>query len=390
MAAVLSGLDVLVSRLPSLLRGRTVGLLCHQASVTRGLTHAARAIGALRGVKLGRLFAPEHGLTGAAQDHARIGAERDVLTGLPVVSLYGKRLAPDPRALEGLDALVVDLQDVGARYYTFVWTMALAMRGAARAGLPVIVPDRPNPLGGERLEGNMPDPTFASFVGLYPLPTRHGMTIGELAGYLNDTHGFGCDLTVVPMLGWKRAMRWEDTGLPWVAPSPNMPTPDTVRVYPGGCLVEGTNLSEGRGTTRPFEWIGAPFLDGARLERALTRRRLPGARFRAIGFEPAFHKWKGERCGGVQVHVTDPDRFKPVATYVALLAEARKQAPQRFRWRKPPYEFERRKLPIDLLGGGPSLRSAIERGAPLRRLEASWRRDLARFTRARRPFLLYK
>jgi uncharacterized protein YbbC (DUF1343 family) len=381
---------VLVSRLPFLLRGRTVGLLCHQASVTRGLRHAARAIGSVRGVKLGRLFAPEHGLTGAAQDHASIGAERDPLTGLPVVSLYGKRLAPDPRALEGLDALVVDLQDVGARYYTFIWTMALAVRAAAGAGLPVIVLDRPNPLGGETLEGNMPDPTFASFVGLYPLATRHGMTIGELAGYLNDTHGFGCDLTVVPMLGWKRVMRWEDTGLPWVAPSPNMPTPDTARVYPGGCLVEGTNLSEGRGTTRPFEWIGAPFLDGARLERALTRRRLPGARFRAIGFEPAFHKWKGQRCGGVQVHVTDPARFKPVATYIALLAEARRQAPRRFRWRKPPYEFERRKLPIDLLGGGPAIRRTIEGGATLARIEASWRRDLTRFARARRPFLLYR
>ena len=285
---------------------------------------------------------------------------------------------------------MVDLQDVGARYYTFVWTMALAMRAAAPSGLPVIVLDRPNPLGGERLEGNLPDPRFASFVGLYPLPTRHGMTIGELASYLNDTHGLGCDLTVVPMLGWRRAMRWEDTGLPWVAPSPNMPTPDTARVYPGGCLVEGTNLSEGRGTTRPFEWVGAPFLDGERLERALTRRRLPGARFRAIGFEPAFHKWKGERCGGVQVHVTDPDRFRPVATYLAIIAEARRQSPRRFRWRKPPYEFERRKLPIDLLGGGPSMRVAIERGAPLARLEASWSRDLARFIRARRPFLLYR
>ena len=390
MAAVLSGLDVLISRLPSLLRGRSVGLLCHQASVTRDLRHAAEAVRAIPRVKLRRLFAPEHGFTGAAQDHAKIGAERDGLTGLPVVSLYGNRLAPDPRALEGLDTLVVDLQDVGARYYTFVWTMALAMREAARATLPVVVLDRPNPLGGEKLEGNMPDPRFASFVGLYPLPTRHGMTIGELAGYLNDTHGIGCDLTVVPMLGWQRAMRWEDTGLPWVAPSPNMPTPDTARVYPGGCLVEGTNLSEGRGTTRPFEWIGAPFLDGTRLVRALTRRRLPGVRFRAIGFEPAFHKWEGQRCGGVQVHVSDPVRFKPVATYIALLAEARRQAPRRFRWRKPPYEFERRKLPIDLLGGGPSLRRAIERGAELKRLEASWRRDLARFTRARRPFLLYE
>jgi len=389
MAAVLSGLDVLVSRVPSLLRGRTVGLLCHQASVTRGLTHAPRAIAAIRGVKLRRLFAPEHGLTGAAQDHARIGAERDAPTGLPVVSLYGKRRAPDPRALEGLDALVVDLQDVGARYYTFVWTMALAMRAAARIALPVIVLDRPNPLGGEKLEGNMPDPRLASFVGLYPLLARHGMTIGELAGYLNDTHGLGCDLTVVPMVGWKRAMLWEDTGLPWIAPSPNMPTPDTARVYPGGCLVEGTNLSEGRGTTRPFEWIGAPFLDGPDLARALERRRLPGVRFRAAGFEPAFHKWKGQRCGGVQVHVTDPDRFKPVATYVVLLAEARRQAPRRFRWREPPYEFELCRLPIDVLGGGPSMRRAIERGAPLRQLEASWRRDLARFGRARRPYLLY-
>jgi uncharacterized protein YbbC (DUF1343 family) len=393
MAAVLSGLDVLVSRLPSLLRGRTVGLLSHPASVTRDLTHARRAIGAIRGVKLGRLFAPEHGLTGAAQDLVSVGAERDALTRLPVVSLYGKRraqLAPEPRALEGLGALVVDLQDVGSRYYTFVWTMALSMKAAARVGLPVVVLDRPNPLGGEKLEGNMPDPRFASFVGLYPLPTRHGMTIGELAGYLNDTHGLGCDLTVVPMLGWKRPMLWEDTGLPWVAPSPNMPTPDTARVYPGGCLVEGTNLSEGRGTTRPFEWIGAPYLDGARLEHALTRRRLPGARFRAIGFEPAFHKWKGERCGGVQIHVTDTDRFKPVATYLAIIAEARHQSPRRFRWRKPPYEFERHKLPIDLLGGGPSMRRAIERGAAQAGLEASWRRDLARFGRARRPYLLYR
>ncbi len=185
MAAVLSGLDVLLSRLPFLLRGSTVGLLCHQASVTRNLGHAARAVGAVRGVKVGRLFAPEHGLTGAAQDHARIGAERDALTGLPVVSLYGKRLAPDPRALEGLDGIVVDLQDVGARYYTFVWTMALAMRAAARAGLPVIVLDRPNPLGGERMEGNLPDARFASFVGLYPVPMRHALTLGELAALVN-------------------------------------------------------------------------------------------------------------------------------------------------------------------------------------------------------------
>ncbi len=343
----------------------------------------------VKDVNLRRLFAPEHGITGAAQDLVLVGHEKDPLTGLPVMSLYGRPLDPDPRVLEGLDALIVDLQDVGARYYTYNWTMALAMKAAARANLPVIVLDRPNPLGGERLEGNWPEAGWSSFVGLYPLPIRHGMTMGELAGYLNDRHELGCDLTVVPMLGWRRGMAWEDTGLPWVAPSPNMPTPDTARVYPGGCLVEGTNLSEGRGTTRPFEWIGAPYLDGPRLARALERRGLPGVRFRPVGFEPAFHKWKSQRCGGVQIHVTDAARFKPFAAYLALIAEARRQAPRHFRWRRPPYEFERVRLPMDLLCGGPGIRRAIERGVSLARLETSWRPDLARFARARRPYLLY-
>jgi uncharacterized protein YbbC (DUF1343 family) len=292
--------------------------------------------------------------------------------------------------LRGIDTLVVDLQDVGARYYTFVWTTALAMRACAAAGIPVVILDRPNPLGGLGLEGNLPDPRYASFVGLYPLPARHGMTIAELAAYLNEEHALGCDLTVVPMEGWRRAMAWEDTGLPWVAPSPNMPTPGTARVYPGGCLVEGTNLSEGRGTTRPFELVGAPFLDGERLARALERRRLPGVRFRAAAFEPVFHKWRGRLCGGVQVHVTDPDRFKPFAAYLALIAEARRQAPRHFRWRRPPYEFERRRLPIDLLCGGDGIRRAVERGVGIARLEAGWRAGLARFARTRRPYLLYR
>jgi uncharacterized protein YbbC (DUF1343 family) len=389
MSAVLSGLDVLLGRLRTLLGGRSVGLLCHPASVTADLTPAAEALMRVKGVKLRRLFAPEHGITGAAQDLVLVGHEKDPLTGLPVMSLYGRRLDPDPRALEGLDALIVDLQDVGARYYTYNWTMALAMKAAARVNLPVIVLDRPNPLGGERLEGNWPEAGWSSFVGLYPLPIRHGMTMGELAGYLNDAHALGCDLTVVPMLGWRRGMAWEDTGLPWVAPSPNMPTPDTARVYPGGCLIEGTNLSEGRGTTRPFEWVGAPYLDGPRLARALERRGLPGVRFRPVGFEPAFHKWKSQRCGGVQIHVTDAARFKPFAAYLALIAEARGQAPRHFRWRKPPYEFERVRLPMDLLCGGPGIRRALERGVPITRLEKSWRPDLVRFARERRPYLLY-
>ena len=390
MTAVRAGLDVLVSRLGSMLAGRRVGLLCHQASVTRDLTHAADAIKRLRKVRLGALFAPEHGLAGAAQDHAHIGAEYDRARRLRVHSLYGKRLEPTPAMLRDIDVMVVDLQDVGARYYTFAWTTVLTMRACARAGKPVIVLDRPNPLGGERLEGNWPDGRFPSFVGLHPLPIRHGMTIAELAAYHNETQEIGCDLTVVPMAGWRRAMLWEDTELPWVAPSPNMPTPDTARVYPGGCLLEGTNLSEGRGTTRPFEWVGAPYLDGPRLAASLERRGLPGVRFRPAAFEPAFHKWARRTCGGVQVHVTDWDRFRSFGAYLALIIEARRQAPRAFRWKRPPYEFQWKKLPIDLLCGTDAIRLAIERGTPLARLEASWRPALAAFARARRHYLLYR
>ena len=389
MTGVRCGLDVLVSRLPKLLRGRRVGLLCHQASVTRELTHAVDAVALIRGARLTALFAPEHGIAGAAQDHARVGSLRDRSSGLPVRSLYGRQLAPSEAMLAGIDTFVVDLQDVGSRYYTFVWTTALCMQACARAQVPVVVLDRPNPLGGLVMEGNLPDPRFASFVGLYPLPARHAMTVAELAAYLNATHSIGCDLAVVPMDGWRRAMSWEDTGLPWVAPSPNMPTPDTARVYPGGCLIEGTNLSEGRGTTRPFELLGAPFLDGRRLARALARRGLPGVTFRAAAFQPAFHKYRGQLCHGVQLHVTDTARFKPFATYLAVIVEARRQS-RLFRWRRPPYEFERTRLPIDLLCGGDGIRRAIERGVPLGRLERSWRRELTRFARARRRYLLYR
>ncbi|HKZ06154.1 MAG TPA: DUF1343 domain-containing protein [Methylomirabilota bacterium] len=393
VTTVLAGLDVLARRLPGLLRGRRVGLLSHQASVTRDLRHAVDVVRGLPRVHLVALFAPEHGITGAAQDQIGIGGERHRRAALPIWSLYGgslASLAPTPASLRGLDALVIDLQDVGARYYTYNWTMALAMRACARANVPVVVLDRPNPLGGDRLEGNIAAPGYSSFVGLYPLPARHGMTIGELAGYLNETHAIGCDLTVVPMRGWRRRMLWEDTGLPWVAPSPNMPTLDTARVYAGGCLVEGTNLSEGRGTTRPFELVGAPYLDGARLSAALTRRRLPGVAFRAAAFEPAFHKWRGRRCGGVQVHVTDRARFRPYLTYLALIADARRLGGRRFHWRRPPYEFEWKRLAIDLLCGGSEIRRDLERGRPLARIAAGWARDLAAFARARRPYLLYR
>ena len=383
-----TGLEVLAHERSALLRGRRFGLLAHQASVDARYAHAASLLAALPRARLVRLFAPEHGVWGAAQDHAVIGAARDPATRRPVVSLYGTRRAPAPAVLRGLDALVVDLQDVGSRYYTFVWTMALTMRACGPAGVPVIVLDRPNPLGGA-VEGNVPDPAFASFVGLYPLPARHGMTIGELAGYLNAEHGLGCELTVVPMRGWRRAMAWEDTGLPWVAPSPNMPTPDTARVYPGGCLIEGTNLSEGRGTTRPFELVGAPYLDAHTLARHLNARGLPGVHFRPARFMPTFHKWQGRLCGGVQVHVSDRTRFQPFLTGLAVLAAARRLAPRDFAWRRPPYEFERRRLPIDILCGTDTVRRALERGEPLSAIARGWTRDLVRWRRRRAPWLRY-
>jgi uncharacterized protein YbbC (DUF1343 family) len=387
---VLSGLDVLLRRRTALLKGRRFALLAHQASVDRDLRHAATLLADMRGGRLVRLFAPEHGLWGAAQDHAAIRGARDPGTGRPVVSLYGARREPAAAMLRGVDTLVVDLQDVGARYYTFIWSMALAMRACARAGVDVVVLDRPNPLGGAIVEGNVPDPAFASFVGLYPLPARHALTIGEVARYLARVHGLGGRLTVVAMAGWRRAMTWEDTGRPWVAPSPNMPTPDTARVYPGGCLIEGSNLSEGRGTTRPFEWVGAPFLDAHRYAVALDAERLPGVTFRPARFAPTFHKWAGRLCGGVQVHVTDRARFKPFVTGLALLACARRLAPGRFRWRPPPYEFERRRLPIDILLGTDTIRRAMERGRPLAEIERGWQADLARWRRLRAPALLYR
>jgi uncharacterized protein YbbC (DUF1343 family) len=388
--SVRTGLDVLLHERLSLIRGRRIGVVAHQASVNARLEHAAVLLHAARGSRLTRLFAPEHGLWGAAQDHAAVASARDPVTDLAVASLYGARREPTSAMLAGLDALVIDLQDVGSRYYTFIWTMALAMRACARAGVEVIVLDRPNPLGGALVEGNMPDPAYASFVGLYPLPTRHGLTIGEVARWLALAHGLRPRLTVVEMRGWRRRMLWEDTGVPWVAPSPNMPTPDTARVYPGGCLFEGTNLSEGRGTTRPFEWVGAPYLDAHAYAAALSDEGLPGVRFRPARFIPTFHKWAGRLCGGVQIHVTDQHRFKPFLTGLAIVATARRLAPRRFVWRRPPYEFERRKLPIDILLGTDRIRRALERGRPLREIERSWTGELQAWKRRRTPALLYR
>ncbi len=366
-----------------------VGLIANPTAVTSELVPAAAALHRARGVRLKALFGPEHGIWADAQDLVEVEDGRDPLTGLPVFSLYGKTRVPTAAMLGGVDALLFDVQDVGSRYYTFIYTMLHALEACAAHGKAFIVLDRPNPLGGDDLDGNVLDPEYLSFVGLHPLAARHGMTVGELALMFRAERNLDVDLRVVRMRGWDRSMFFEDTGRPWIVPSPNMPTVDTAFVYPGACLVEGTNLSEGRGTTRPFELVGAPWLDPWALARDLQRERLAGASFRPVFFTPTFQKYAGRPCGGVRVHVRDRSRFRAVMTYLLLIHHARRQAPARFAWRDPPYEYEHVKRPIDILCGTADVRHAIDAGLSPRRFTERWRRELKAFRRRRAPHLLY-
>lgn len=377
----MTGLDRLQAGGWELLRGQRVGLLVHPASVDHNLRHARERIAAAgAAVDLRALFGPQHGILGQTQDNMiEWSGFRDPELGIPVHSLYGEHRRPTPAMLEGIDTLVVDLQDVGARYYTFIWTLLLCLEACAECGKRVVVLDRPNPLGGLAVEGNVLDPGFRSFVGLAPIPMRHGLTIGELAGFFRAWRALDVELEVVRMDGWRRAMDFEATGLPWVLPSPNMPTVDTAFVYPGGCLLEGTNLSEGRGTTRPFEILGAPFVDGRRLAAVLQAWNLTGCRLRPLEFEPTFHKFAGQVCGGVQVHVTDRAAFEPVATYTAAIAAIAGLWPEYFAWKRPPYEYEQEKLPIDILAGGTRWREQLEAGLTPWQMKAGWLEELRAF-----------
>jgi uncharacterized protein YbbC (DUF1343 family) len=388
MARVRTGLEELLDR-PEPVRGLRLGLVVNPSSITADLEHASVALSARRGVKLAALFGPEHGIAADAQDMVEVGHSRDRETGLPIHSLYGETRVPTQAMLAGLDAMVFDVQDVGSRYYTFIYTMLHVMEACAREKKAVVVLDRPNPLGGDAIDGNVLDADYRSFVGMHPLAVRHGMTVGELALMFRQELSLDVDLHVVRMRGWRRPMAYEDTALPWVLPSPNIPTVDTAFVYPGGCLVEGTNLSEGRGTTRPFELVGAPWLDGHALARALEKERIPGVGFRSAAFIPTFQKHAGALCPGVQVHVSDRARFPAFLTYLLLIQHARRQDPGRFAWRKPPYEYERVKLPFDILCGTDGVRKAIEAGVSPKRLVSGWRREQAAFRKRRSKYLLY-
>jgi uncharacterized protein YbbC (DUF1343 family) len=386
----LTGLDLVDKRWPGDLKGARVGLVVHPASVNSRLEHAITVCMRSRKFKLAVLFGPQHGILGQTQDNmVEWEGFRDPATDLPVYSLYGKTRKPGPKMLKDIDALVIDLQDVGSRYYTFIWTMDLCMQACHEAGKTIVVLDRPNPLAGHITEGPVLDPGFASFVGLRPLPVRHGMTMGEIGTYLRDTFYPRLDYRIIPMQGWKRKMWFDQSRLPWVMPSPNMPTIDTALVYPGMCLLEATNISEGRGTTRPFELFGAPFIHPETLVNVLKEFRLPGVLFRPLSFQPTFQKHAGKICGGAQIHVTDRKRFKPFKTGVAILKAVHDTYPRDFQWNQPPYEYEEVKLPIDILAGTDRLRKDIESLKNLDRMEKWWKEEAKAFEKIRRKCLIY-
>jgi uncharacterized protein YbbC (DUF1343 family) len=381
------GSTVLFDR--QLLAGRTIGIVCNPASVDVDLVHVVDRAAAA-GVRIGAIFGPQHGFHSDLQENMiETPHGHDAARAVPIYSLYSETREPTAAMLDGIDALVVDLQDVGTRIYTYIYTMAHCLIACARHGVPVVVCDRPNPIGGDAVEGPMLVAGFESFVGEYPIPMRHGMTIGELARLFNEHFGIGAKLEVVRMQGWRRETYWDETGLPWVLPSPNIPTLDSAIVYPGTVLLEGTNVSEGRGTNRPFELVGAPWAAPDRIAAELKRRGLPGVRFRPVLFEPTFHKHAKMPCGGCQIHVLDRRAFRPVATGLAIIEAFRATDSVQFAWRDPPYEYEHDKPPIDILYGSAALRERLDAGTPADDLVREWDDELAPFLEVRQRFLLY-
>jgi uncharacterized protein YbbC (DUF1343 family) len=372
------------------LKGRRVGIVSNPASVDAGFQHIVDLLLAAPDVTVGAIFGPQHGFRSDVQDNMiETPHGNDCQRRVPVFSLYSDTREPTAEMLAGIDALVIDLQDIGARIYTYIYTMANCMRAGAKHGVDVIVCDRPNPIGGRDVEGPMLVPGYESFVGQFPIPMRHGMTIGELARFFNEHFKINAPLEVVDMEGWSREMYGDATGLPFVMPSPNIPTLDTAIVYPGTVLFEGTMASEARGTTRPFELVGAPWVEAEKFAAAMNARKLPGVHFRAAVFEPTFQKHAKKTCGGCQIHVLDRRSFKPVLTGVALIDQIRAAGPADFAWRKPPYEYEHDKEPIDILAGSSALRTAIEAGARAEDLAPAWDREMQPFLEVRTRYLQY-
>lgn len=390
---VQTGLDVLQREGFAPLHGLRVGLVANSASVNARLRHAADLLFAAKHLRLSALFGPEHGFGAEAQDLIGVADSVHPRYRCPIHSLYGdsiESLRPTPESLRGLDALLIDLPDIGSRYYTFQATMLYCLEAAAQSDLPVVILDRPNPLGGLAIEGPDIASGYESFVGRHSIPIRHGMTMGELAQLYRVERNIKVALHVVRCEGWSRSHYFDETFLPWVTPSPNMPSLDTALVYPGQCLLEGTNLSEGRGTTRPFEFFGAPWIDGHELVDQLTAQNLPGAVFRPTQFRPTFQKFAGIVCGGAQVHISNRNSFRPVRTSLAILSTIRKMYAEHFRWRTEPYEFVSHLPAIDLLFGNGRDRKAISAGMTIDQIVQHWSENERAFQARREQFLLYR
>jgi uncharacterized protein YbbC (DUF1343 family) len=390
MKSVQTGLERFLESPPKWVVGKRLGLLSNPASIDRRFCHARELIQRHIPAKLTALYSPQHGFFGAKQDNM-IESENmiDPVLKLPVFSLYGHTRTPTKEMFEPIDILIIDLQDTGTRVYTFIYTMSYCLEAAKRFGKKVLVLDRPNPIGGIGTEGNLLAPDCSSFVGRYPIPMRHGLTLGELANLFNNHFGIGCDLEVIPMRNWSRAMYFQDTGLPWVPPSPNLPTPTSALVYPGQVLWEGTNISEGRGTTQPFELFGAPFIDTQKMLWMLGGPDLGGALLRETAFEPTSNKWKNQHCYGFQIHVTDALKYKPYITTLELLQAIIQRHQNRFQWKSPPYEYEFDRLPIDLIIGDEQIRRQIEKNKKIDEISEGWKAELDIFIKTSRKFHLY-
>ncbi len=396
MKPIQTGIERLLADPPPILRGKRLGLLVNPASVAcqdgnRRFQPTRLLIAKHYADQLKVLFSPQHGFFADKQANMIPSEDLvDPVLNIPVFSLYGKNRMPTESMLEPIDILIIDLQDVGTRVYTFIYTMALCMQAASAHHKEVLVLDRPNPIGGNRIEGNCLKPEYASFVGMYPIPMRHGLTIGELALLFNDHFGIGCELHVTRMVGWKREMLFQDTGLAWIPPSPNLPTPTSVLLYPGQVLWEGTNVSEGRGTTQPFEIFAAPFFDTARIEAWIPEDELAGVHLRPLVFESTSDKWQKELCRGFQLHIVDTRTYRPYRTSLTLIQAVVSAHAEAFQWKSPPYEYEFEKLPFDLITGDPSIRKAIESLDPLEDLEQAWVEELKCFEEIRKSYLLYQ
>ncbi|MBH0170991.1 exo-beta-N-acetylmuramidase NamZ family protein [Fictibacillus sp. 18YEL24] len=381
-----TGLEQLLNHDMRVLKGKKVGLITNPTGVDRNLNSIVDVLYNHPDIELKALYGPEHGVRGSAQAGEYVEFYNDPKTGLPVYSLYGATKKPTPEMLEGIDVLVFDIQDVGTRFYTYIYTMAYAMEAAEENNIPFVVLDRPNPLGGKEVEGPVLDPAYSSFVGLYPIPLKHGMTVGELAKLFNKEFDIDADLKVVEMKGWKRSWSYEDSGLEWVLPSPNMPTKDTALVYPGSALIEGTNVSEGRGTTKPFELIGAPFINGDQLAEKLNKEALPGVTFRAASFIPASSKHAGKLSHGVEIHVKDEKLFQPVLTGITLVKAIHDLYPNDFAFRA---EDSRGISFFDLLTGNGWVREYIESGRTVDEIVSRYDQELQDFKDVRKKYLLY-